>query len=142
MAASLTFNDLVGIGLPQIEELRRVGESFASAQEPGACDAFQKQVRLVEGSVRQTYAAAATLARRAESLEEAAEIWGAMSRFCQPAIQALSDLKNKYPRCGAPELYDLVLDFKLAADKRHKGTLEEIECLKTEFPEGIFPELS
>ena len=65
-----------------------------------------------------------------------------MSRFCQPAIQALADLRNKYPKCGAPELYDLVLDFKLAADKRHKGTLEELECQKTEFPEGIFPGLS
>ena len=79
MAAVLSFSDLIGLGLPQIEELRRVGESFASAEEPGACDAFRQQVRLVEGSVRQTYAVAATLVRRADSLNEAAEIWSAMS---------------------------------------------------------------
>jgi hypothetical protein len=85
---------------------------------------------------------AAAMARKADELNEVAEIWREMSAFCQPALEILAVLKDKYPGCGTPELYDAVLDYKLAADKRYKGVQEEIACQKVDPPKGLFPELS
>jgi hypothetical protein len=118
-----------------------VGDAYPSADVPGAGAAFSRQTRVVEGVVTQTYAVAASLARKAEDLEEVAEIWRRTGEFCQSALQRLAKLKEKYPHCGAPELYDLVLDFKLACEKRHKGVLEEQACLSTDFPKGLLPDL-
>ncbi len=142
MQACLSCSDILDMGQPQIAEMERIGKAYASAQEPGATAAFARQVRRVEGVVVQTYAAAAAVARKADDLQEVAEVWERMGRFCQTALQALAALKQKYPSCGTTELYDLVLDFKLAADKRYKGALEEAACLKMDFPAGLLPELS
>lgn len=142
MRACLSFNDILEVGQPQIAEMQRIGGFYPSAESPGACAAFTRQVRLVEGIVVQTYGVAASLARKAEDLNEVADVWNKMSRFCQSALAALTDLKHKYPYCGTPELSDLVLDYKLAADKRYNGALEEATCQKTEFPKGLLPKLS
>jgi hypothetical protein len=84
---------------------------------------------------------AATLAKKAEALNEVGEIWNAMGMFCRSTLASLAKLKDKYPDCGAPELYDVVLDYKLACDKRYRGALEELACQKTEFPKGLLPEM-
>jgi hypothetical protein len=85
---------------------------------------------------------AATLARKAEDLSEVAEVWNKMSSFCQSALETLAELKHKYPDCGTTELHDLILDYKLAAEKRYKGVMEEATCQKTQLPKGLLPELS
>ncbi len=90
----------------------------------------------------QTYGVAAALAKKADDLNEVAEIWNAMGHFCHSALQILADLKHKYPQGGAPELYDLLLDYKLAANKRYTNALQEATCQKTEFPKGLFPKLN
>ena len=92
--------------------------------------------------VVQTYALSAAMARKTEDLPEVADIWGKMSGLCDSVLQRLAGLKDKYPDCGAAELYDLVLDYKLAADKRCQGTLQEVTCQKTDFPKGLLPEMS
>ena len=78
---------------------------------------------------------------KADELSEVAEVWSRMSFFCRSAMVALSSLKNKYPYCGTPELYDMVLDYKLACEKRYRGAMEEVACQKTEFPKGLLPEI-
>jgi len=142
MKACLTFNDILQIGQPQIDEIQRVGNSFPSADIQGACAAFARQVRLLEGVVVNNYMVAAALARKADELKDVAEVWSRMSQFCQSALQVLAQLKDKYPSCGTPELYDLALDYKLAADKRYQGVAEELACQKMDFPKGLLPELS
>ncbi|MHB8520979.1 MAG: hypothetical protein ACYDH9_09480 [Limisphaerales bacterium] len=142
MSACLSFNEIVEVGQPQIAEMDRLGNLYPSADAPGACAAFTRQVRLGEGIVVQTYGVAAALARKAGELSEVAGIWKRMSQFCQSSLEVLARLKHKYPDCGTPELYDLVLDYKLAADKRFKGVMEEQACQKTDLPKGLFPELS
>jgi hypothetical protein len=141
MSACLSFSDILEVGRPQISEMERIGSMYPSAETPGACEAFTRQVRLVEGTVIQTYGVAAALARKADSLAEVVEIWGKMSCFCQSALQVLASLRHKYPYCGTPRLYDAILDYKLAADKRYKGVQEEMACQTTEIPRGLFPEL-
>ena len=139
MKTCLSFQDILAGSRPQIAEMQQVGNSFPDASTPGAGAACARQVGLVQGVVVHTYGVAAALAKKAEDLEEASDVWNQMSRFCHAALQILADLKNKYPQCGAPELYDLILDYKLAADKRYKNTLEEIACQKMEFPAASFP---
>jgi hypothetical protein len=139
MKTCVTFADLVEIHRPQIEEMQRVGHAFSDPAAPNAGDAFSHQVKLVEGALRQTYREAAALARRTSDLEEVKELWSQMSAFCGAAIRALTSLKGKFPTCGTPQLYDLALDFKLAADKRHRDVLEEISCQNQELPKGLFP---
>lgn len=142
MKACLDFDDILGVGRPQIAETQRLAEACSETESQGACAAFTRQVRLLEGVVVHTYGVAATLARRAEDLREVAEIWRRMSHFCQETLSSLGGLKDQYAACGTPELYDLVLDYKLASDKRHKGVLEEIACQKTDLPEGLLPGVS
>jgi hypothetical protein len=142
MKTCLNFSDILSVSQPQITEMERIGNLYPDASAPGACAAFTRQVRLVEGIVVQTYGVAAALAKKTEDLNEVADVWNKMSRFCHSALQILADLKHKYPYCGTSELYDLVLDYKLAADKRYTGTLEEATCQKTEFPKGLFPKLN
>jgi hypothetical protein len=64
-----------------------------------------------------------------------------MGLFCRTALASLGNLKTKYPDFGTPALYDMVLDYKLACDKRYRGALEELECQKTDFPKGLLPEM-
>lgn len=140
MKPSLNFEDLLEINQPQIAEMQRVGDSFANPYEPGASEAFANQVRIVEGLLRQTYAVAAALAKKTEDLREVAEIWRHMGSFCNSTLHTLASLKEKYPSCGTPQLYDLALDFKLACDKRYRAVLEEIACQNTALPNGLLPE--
>jgi inhibitor of KinA sporulation pathway (predicted exonuclease) len=140
MKTCINFDELIQIHQPQIEEMQRVGNSFADPRTQEACKAFTEQVRLVEGAIRQTYREAVALARRAADAAELAEIWQRMGGFCRAALQALAALKDRYPDCGAPELYDLALDYKNACDERHAEVMEEIACQGRSFPPGLFPE--
>ena len=139
MATCLNFEDILEIGRPQLEQLQQVGDSFPTADAPGACEAFAKQVRLLEGVLTQTYAIGVSIARRADDLHEVAHVWERMGLFCTAAVQRLTQLKQKYPYCGTPQLFDLSLDYKLACEKRLRSALEEIECQKQEIPKGLFP---
>ena len=139
MATCLNFEDILDIGRPQLAQLQQVGDSFPTADAPGACEAFAKQVRVLEGVLTQTYAVGVSIARRADDLGEVAQIWEQMGLFCTAAIQCLAQLKEKYPICGTPQLFDLSLDYKLACEKRFRSAQEEIECQKQAIPTGLFP---
>lgn len=141
MKACLNFDDILEVGRPQIEEMQRIGDAYANPDVPGACEAFTRQVTIVEGVLVQSYGIAAAMARKADDLSEVAEIWSAMSSFCRSALTSLATLKNKYPYCGTPALYDKTLDYKLACDKRYRGAMEELECQKIQFPKGLLPEM-
>jgi hypothetical protein len=54
MKATLSIDDILEIGQPQIEEMRRISENYPSGDAPGAGEAFGRQVRIVEGIVSQT----------------------------------------------------------------------------------------
>lgn len=141
MKALLSFSEILKVGEPQIAEMERLGRQCAGADAAEAYAAFQRQVLRVEGVVKQTYGVAATSARKADDLGEVAEIWNGMSRFCQNALQTLTALTDRYPDCVAPGLYDLVLDYKLAADQRNRNALEEMACQTIDLPRGLLPEL-
>lgn len=141
MSSCLAFDEILKINRPEIDRLREIGDSFEDVNQADACEAFGKQVQLLEGAVIQCYKIAAVVARKSADLTEVAQVWERMSRFCQLALEVLRSLKDKYPHCGTEQLYDLVLDYKLAADKRLKAVQEEIECEKrSAIPSGLFPD--
>jgi len=142
MKACLSIGDLLEMGKRQTAEMQRVADLFPNAEAPGASEAFARQVRLEEAMVVQTYALTAALARKTEDLSEVADIWAQMGELCDSVLRRLASWKDKYPNCGTSELYDLVLDYKLAADERCQGTLQEVACQRTDFPKGLLPELS
>ena len=142
MAACLSFEEIISAGSPQISRLRDVGNSYPTSDAPGACAAFSEEVRQVEALVRHTYALAAHLARKTGSLEEVATFWKEMSKLCDVALGVLRGLRDRYPYCGTPELYDLTLDYKHAADERFNRVKEELAWATTEIPKGLFPVLN
>ncbi|MDH7503635.1 MAG: hypothetical protein QHJ82_13105 [Verrucomicrobiota bacterium] len=141
MSRCLEFEDILRINRPEIDRLQEIGDSFESLDQAGACEMFSQQVQLLEGAVIQCYKIAAVVARKGGEFSDVAEVWERMSQFCQLALEVLRSLKDKYPHCGTAQLYDLVLDYKLAADKRLKAVQEEIECEKrSAIPNGLFPD--
>ena len=139
MATCLNFEDILEIGHPQLDLLQKVGDSFPTAEAPGAGEAFARQVRVLEGVLTQTYAVGVAIARRADDLHEVAHVWEQMGLFCMAAVQRLAQLRHKYPSCGTSQLFDLSLNYKLACEKRCRSALEEIECQRQEIPTGLFP---
>jgi hypothetical protein len=139
MAICLNFEELIQIGEPQLDHLKQVGNAYPDAFAPGACVAFAKQVRLLEGFITQAYVVAVSIAKKADDLHEVANVWERMGMFCTSSLHTLALLKNKYPDCGTSQLYDLTLDYKLACDKRYRSVIEEIECQKQDLPTGLFP---
>jgi len=139
MSPCLTIKDLVELSQ---EEVRRTTEKAASLdpKEPAAGAVFGQQVKSLHASLVSTYRLGAHLAKRAEDVETLAEIWNAVSLACDEILRALKTLKNDYPLCGTPELYDLALDYKNAASKRHQLNREAMEWKNAPMPPGLFPE--
>jgi len=100
------------------------------------------QVKAVETVLRQSYGAAALLAKRAATCQEAAQIWQTMSSFTDRVLGALGLLKNRCPAGAVSALYDLALDYKSAAEKRYQLNLEATLCQKMPLPEGLLPPLT
>jgi len=142
MNTCLSFTEIIAINHAPVAEMERLGARYPDQRAPGAGEVFRRQVRLVESVLVQTYGLGASVARKAESLEEAAVVWRDTSALCNGVLAVLTELRHRYPDCGAPQLYDLALDYKLAADKRSKEVQEEIECQKHPLPPGLLPALS
>ena len=104
-----------------------------------ACVEFTAHVRMLEGAARNIYGLAAKVTRQAERIEDVAAVWTVAGEFCDAILMSIQGLRDAFPDCGTPELYDLVLDFKLACDARRTRALEEIECQKTPTLSGLFP---
>src|SRR5439155_26831587 len=104
MKTCVSFEDLLEIHRPQIHEMQRFGASIANSTTVEASQTLGNYIRMLEGTLRQTYREAAALAKRTDDLHEIAEIWRGMSLFCGLALEALASLKE-------PQLYDLALDY-------------------------------
>ena len=123
----------------QIAELAKAGEELLPKTEHHWCDLFSRHVRDVESAIVVSYKLAASSAIRQIDPTKAAECWKFMTELCDSALAVLKRLKNEFPECGTPELYDTVLDYRNAAQDRYDQNLQDAECLKTKPPERLFP---
>lgn len=113
-----------------IEELARAGEQLSTKEMHNWCALFTEHVQRVEAAIVHTYQLVAHTAIRQESPAEAAELWRELSLYCDFALQKLKGLRDQFPECGTPELYDRALDYKNAADERYYQNVHDAECLK------------
>ena len=125
----------------QIAEMEKLGREL-DPQQSGAGDRFAERVRHVAAAIIHTWQLTAFASLRESDPAAAAKLWKAMSQLCDNALAVLKQVKDMYPGCGAPQLYDLTLDYKIAADKRHYQSLEDAECAQTPPPNGLFPPTS
>ena len=141
MNATLDLSDLIRLGQVPLDQMREAS-SHVDPSDEAASNAFARQVSTVEAVLKQTWRAAALLAKRAANCEEAAGIWRGMSDYANQVMIVLSALKDRHPHCGTPELHNLALDYKVAAERRYQQNLEATVCQKTPLPEGLLPPLT
>jgi hypothetical protein len=122
----------------QIAEMEKMGREL-DPKQPGSCDRFAERVRHVEAAIIHTWQLTAFASLRESNPAAAAKLWKAMSNLCDSALTVLKEVKDTYPLCGTPQLYDLSLDYKIAADKRYYQSLEDAECAQTPPPKELFP---
>jgi len=137
--ACIEFTDIVRGNERQVEALAEVAARHPDPEAPGACEAFSRQVRLVESVVVVTYIIAVEATRKSADLREIAEVWKVMGLLCDKALGVVSSFKDRYPFCGTPELYDRLLDYKNACSTRFDRANEELLCQTMPTPRGLFP---
>ena len=142
MNTCLDVETLVESAAPQLSEMAKVAASFQDPTTLEACQTFGHQVSMLEGTLKQTFRAATLIAKKGDKLEEIANVWRRMRHFCDTVLVTLATLKERYPDCGTPELYDAALDFKQACEDRLGEIEEEVQCQKIELPKGLLPEPS
>ena len=140
--ACIEFSDIVRSNEHQVDLLTEVAARHPDPESPGACEAFSRQVRMVESVVVATYVIAVDTTRKTDDLPQIAALWKSMGQLCDKALGVVSELKDRYLYCGTPELHDRLLDYRSACSSRYDRVNEEILCQTMPTPEGLFPSLS
>ena len=135
---AINLEQLNSVNRCQISEMEKAGRELDPGKH-GSCEEFARHVRGVQSAIEHTYQFTAYHAVRQKRPADAAELWMEMSKLCESALGVLKNLKDIYPQCGAPELYDHTLDYKMAADERYYENLQDAECAKISQPVGLFP---
>ena len=121
--------------------MKKVGEKMTPTNQSQAqCVAFNLCVRNVQAAVIHTYQLTAFASLQEPDPGKAAVLWKEMSKFCESALVVLRSLKDSYPYCGAPELYDLALDYRSEAERRYADNQQDSECANP--PAGLFPKMN
>jgi len=139
LAMMISCEDLLTVNRQQLEAMQKAGEKLRPEHED-SCRAFGVAVRNVQAALIHTYQLVAALAIRESDPRKAAESWRCMNEFCDQALSMLKAWKDVYPHCGTPELYDLALDYKIAAQERLTENMQDAEWLKNNPapPNGLF----
>lgn len=125
----------------QILEMEKAGKEL-DPEQSDSCEQFSHHVRAVQAVIVHTYQMIAFASIRESDPFKAAELWKGMVTLCDSALAVLKGLRNVYPHCGTPELYNLTLDYRLAAEKRQLQNLEDSEWAKTPLPDKLFQKQS
>jgi hypothetical protein len=127
--------------LELIEEVNRceiaaIKESCKSFEnDPGneeACRALQGHVKAVEAVIVVAYKLVGFLAIRETNPQNAAELWKTYAEFCEQAIVALKDAKEKFPYCNTVNAYDLALDYWESGKERSQENRLDAEWQQNE----------
>jgi hypothetical protein len=99
--------------------IEEIGESFLTdfdrrilAIPEDMCAPFNQEARQLETELVTAYKFVAQAARKDESMEKVAELWGAMVALCDSSILRLAKLKQNHPLCEAGYYYDRICDLK------------------------------
>ena len=137
---SLELPDILKNTMPEVSALAKVAREHPDSTVLESCEAFSMQVDRLEKVISVAYAFIMMLAKKCENGEETAGVWRGMGEFCNTALATVGALRKQYPDCGTPQLYDRILDYKIACNERYNRIMEEIACQTTPAPKGLFPE--
>src|SRR5580704_16711637 len=107
-----TFDLLKAVNECQVSGLEKAA---ALEIEPATSDQFHQLVRNAECAVVHTYQVTAFAAIQESDPQKVSTLWKDMVDFCDSALKALKELNNKYPTCGASEVYNVTLDYRAQA---------------------------
>jgi hypothetical protein len=137
IADDLDISNAVKSCQSQIEEINRAG-SERNPVTDGAV--FGKLVANMQDFVIHIYQLTAWASVQKADPKDAAILWKQMVDLCDAALTLSKNFKEAYPRCGTPELYDLMLDYRGEAQERYYQNLQDSECPTT--PVGLFPKMT
>lgn len=125
---TVDFKDVDALNRCDVSEMERFGNQL-DPELPESCEEFGQHVQKVQAALIHTYAMIARSAVRKENPADAAALWEIMRDFCDFTVEKLENLKERFPLCGTPELYDLSLDYRLAAEEGYDQNTRDAECL-------------
>ncbi len=109
----------------ELVDLEELGEkalhdfNLAVNQEgPTTADACERAVNSLVAKVEFTYAVAAKLADREQTVEGTASIWSKMVTICDDIALQMKRIEQRFP-WNKPS-YDRILDFRNAAERRRE----------------------
>ena len=137
----ITLEHLDSVNRCQIAEMEKAAKQL-DPNKSGSDAAFSIHVRNVQAAVIHTYQLTAFASLREPDAANAALQWKDMTRFCESALTVLRLLKDVYPGCGTPELYDLTLNYRSEAERRYFQNLEDSEWARIPAPKGLFPQMN
>ena len=139
----ISCDSILTVNRLQVEAMKQTAERLRP-QDEDSCKIFGIAVRNVQAALIHTYQIIASEAIRDADPAEAAKRWEYMEKFCDQALKVLKAYKDIYPYCGTPELYNLALDYRLAATDRLNENTQDAEWLKTHptRPAGLFQPVS
>jgi hypothetical protein len=135
---SETLEILNSVNRCQVAEMEKAGREL-DPQHFDSCNIFATHVRSVQAAIIHTYQFTAVATLRESDPKVAAMLWKEMSQLCDSALKVLASLKDTYPLCGTPQLYDLALEYRSEAEKRYYQNLQDAECAMMPMPKGLFP---
>ncbi|HEY0551882.1 MAG TPA: hypothetical protein VGF13_19925 [Verrucomicrobiae bacterium] len=138
---TISLETLVTLNQGPFDEMVRAGEQLDPANQ-NSCWKFTRCVWSCETALKQMYRASVLLAKEAESDAIEAQIWKQMVSYADGAIQTLARFEKIYPECGTPELYNLALDYRTAAQERFEASLSAKECQTNPAMARLFPQTS
>lgn len=138
---TISLETLVSLNQGPFAEMVRTAEQLDPSDQ-GSCGKFTKCVVRCETALKQMYRASALLAKEAEDDAVEGQIWKQMVVYADGVIKTLAELKGIYPECGTPELYNLALDYRSAAQERFEVSLSAKECQTNQALSHLFPQTS
>ena len=138
MESCISLADVREISRRPLAHLAEMGGQLDPAKQESTV-IMREEVLRTEERLKQFYQLGVVAARLSSGPAQAVEVWKAVSEFADETLAVLSTLKDKYPTCGTPELYDLALEYKSAAMKRAKLNEEATRCQTLTAPPGLFP---
>ena len=108
MRSCVTPKGLLGISAASLKDF----DNEISQIPNDACAPFNAAASRLEAELKQAYRFVASIARESEDLDDIAQLWTAMTSFCDSYAERLSDLHALHPMCGVGYYYDRVLDIR------------------------------
>ncbi len=106
--------DLEELGEKALDDFTRT----VGRVQPGAAEAFADAVGSLVTKVEFTYAVAAKLAHREQTVEGTAAIWAKMVALCDQMAAQVKRLELEHP--GGEASFDRILDLRNAAERRRE----------------------